>query len=189
MVAVRSHEFASSASTEGVPAQLEIQRTSYLSFLIPCVSLIVVHSRTQPKPKAPKAPKWYPADDVKPKPPPQKHNPQKLRKSITPGTVLILLAGRFRGKRVVFLKPLPSGTLLVTGEVISVVPVPGCLLVQSHPVGYFVTREPDDANRCARLRQRGLLVRVPPCLNVRVLGYRSCRRCWPLGVKECFNCL
>ncbi|CAM9611095.1 unnamed protein product [Sphacelaria rigidula] len=61
------------------------------------------------------ASKWYAADDVKKKKVPQKHNPTKLRSTIKPGTVLILLSGRFRGKRVVFLKQLPSGTLLVTG--------------------------------------------------------------------------
>ncbi len=57
-------------------------------------------------PNALRVSKWYPADDQKthfvrknktPK-------PTRLRPNITPGTVLILLSGRFRGKRVVFLR-------------------------------------------------------------------------------------
>ncbi|TKY53000.1 60S ribosomal protein L6 [Spatholobus suberectus] len=76
---------------------------------------------------AQKSPKFYLANNVR-KPLTNKHKPKpaKLRvlyiwfalvfkASITSGTVLILLSWRFKGKRVVFLKQLPSRLLLVTG--------------------------------------------------------------------------
>lgn len=60
---------------------------------------------------------WYPVNDTKTKFTRRTKNVKapRLRGDITPGQVLILLSGRFRGRRVIFLKALESGLLLVTG--------------------------------------------------------------------------
>jgi len=68
------------------------------------------------KPAQAPAPKYYPADDSKAvRKTTRKVRPTTLKAGIVPGTVLILLSGRFRGSRVVFLKQLASGCLVVTG--------------------------------------------------------------------------
>ena len=64
---------------------------------------------------------WYPTEDP-PKKRTGRHTYKKhkrtIKKGIEPGRVVIVLSGRHRGKRVVVLKVLQSGLLLVTGPYI-----------------------------------------------------------------------
>ena len=73
--------------------------------------------KTAAKVVATKIPKYYGADTAAiPKfSRKSRANPTKLKASLTAGSVAIILAGKHKGQRVVFLKQLSSGLLLVTG--------------------------------------------------------------------------
>lgn len=71
-----------------------------------------------------KAPRFYPAEDVKrPLYVRKPARAPKVRASLQPGTVAIVVSGPHRGKRVVVLKTLPSGLLLVTGIFINFITI------------------------------------------------------------------
>ncbi|KAF1977555.1 hypothetical protein BU23DRAFT_578046 [Bimuria novae-zelandiae CBS 107.79] len=60
--------------------------------------------------------KYYPTEDeAQMKKARKTTHPTKYRTSLQPGTVLILLSGRFRGKRAILLRQLSQGVLLITG--------------------------------------------------------------------------
>ena len=84
-------------------------------FRVCCFLTLVLHVSVDSQGKTPR---YYPAEDIKPvkAKPVVKQNPPRVRKSISPGTVLIILAGRFRGKRVICLKALESGSLVYTNS-------------------------------------------------------------------------
>ena len=60
---------------------------------------------------------WYPTTNLKQhfKRKSKLPKPTHIQHALQPGQIVILLSGRFRGKRVVYLKKLDSGLLLVTG--------------------------------------------------------------------------
>jgi len=64
----------------------------------------------------PKTPRFYAAEGRPEKLPTTRTlRPPKIRTSLKTGTVVILLAGRYKGKRAIVLKHLKSGLLVVTG--------------------------------------------------------------------------
>ncbi|EKX38670.1 large subunit ribosomal protein L6e, cytoplasmic [Guillardia theta CCMP2712] len=76
-----------------------------------------VHPKQKKEEEKKTACRYYPAEDI-PQPLRRRNvnKAAKLKANYAPGTILILLSGRFRGRRVVFLKQLEkSGLLLVTG--------------------------------------------------------------------------
>ena len=91
--------------------------------------------------------KYYPTEDV----PRKKRGRATVRKhekkwkaGLEPGRVVILLAGRHKGKRVVVLKKLPSGLLLVTGPYV----LNHCPIRRMHQAFTIVTSTKLDLSGC-----------------------------------------
>lgn len=87
-----------------------------------------------------KGPRFYPTE-TRPKKSKtgqviHKNHPRRFKKGLEPGRVLIILAGKHRGKRVVLLKTLSSGLLLVSGPF----KLNACPLKRMHQKFVIVTR-------------------------------------------------
>jgi len=69
-------------------------------------------------------PRSYVNHPDKPKSAPRIQNPPRIRSSVVPGRVCIVLAGKNAGRRVVVLKTLKSGLVVITGpKIINTVPM------------------------------------------------------------------
>lgn len=83
--------------------------------------------------------KYYPTEDRRRKPKSGrvcfKNHERKFKAGVEPGRVAIVLAGRHKGKRVVILKTLKSGLLLITGPHI----INGCPLRRMHQNFVIIT--------------------------------------------------
>jgi hypothetical protein len=118
-----------------------------------------------------KAARWYAADDEKKPLKSRKSSsakPTKLKSGYEAGQVIILLRGRFRGKRVVFLKQLASGTLLVTGKCFSSCDQTSCVCVPARVHGIDLRENvPIDL----KITQGGLVISPGPHRRLpRLLG-------------------
>ena len=87
-----------------------------------------------------KGPKFYPTE-TRPRKSrtgrvTHKSHTRKFKKGLEPGRILIILAGKHRGKRVVLLKTLKSGLLLVTGPF----KINACPIKRMHQKFVIVTR-------------------------------------------------
>merc|ERR1711903_418694 len=99
------------------------------------------------KDEAKSSPRFYPTEDKKVKLTNSRANNKqtKLKASLVPGAVVILLAGRFKGKRAVFLKQLDSGLCLITGPY-QVNGIPLRRVPQSYVIGTSTVVDVSGAN-------------------------------------------